>query len=606
MSRRHLISVCLAALLSALPLAAQVDVGGFNVRMGGNLNVGYTGDLSGLGGSDHGVAVGGDGTLSGYYYNPNFVSFTVNPYYDRSQSNSASSSITDSSGFVANASIFGGSHFPGFVSFNQTWNNSGTFGIPGVTGLTTVNNNRGLAIGWSELVPGLPSLTASFADSSGSSSLLGIGGETDTTQRTFTLRSNYRLSGFDLGAGFLHLTTDTTTPLFLGGGQAENSNGSSNSYQFFVGHSLPLHGHISGSFTRSDYSDNFSLGASNGTSDSADVYGSVVVGPLPITVSTDYTDNLYGSFEQSLLSSGQPLISTYLTPVSRSFNLNVATSYTLFHQVRVSGFMDHEEQYIAGQSFGLTQYGINANYNFARHLLKGLSVTAGVIESASQYGNSGVGLVSNVSYVRSFGGWDLQANYGYNQNTQTILAVYTTSSMLYIANLRRKLGQRFFWTVGAGGGKSGFEQQAGSGSRSEGFNTNLSWRGFTAAANYSQSEGASVLTPTGLVAVPVPIVSANQVVVYNGRSWGYSLGATPVRRMVITGSYSRAMSDTLSQSLTSNNQTELINGQLRYQFRKMYFNAGVTWIRQSVSSLNTPPVQLTSYFFGISRWLNVF
>jgi hypothetical protein len=606
MSLRSLIGVGLVALLSALPLAAQVEVGGFNVRMNGDINAGYTGDLSGLGGSDHGLGFGGNGTLSGFYYNPNFISFTVNPYYDRSQNNSTASSITDSSGYVANANIFEGSHFPGFVSFNQTWNSSGTFGIPGVTGLTTVNNNHGFAMGWSELVPGLPSLTASFSDSSGASSLLGNSAETDSTQRTFTVRSGYRLRGFDLNAGFLHLTTDVTSPTFVEGGLAENSSGSSNTFQFFVGHSLPLHGHIQGNYTRTDYNNNFSSGGSNGTSNSVDVYGSVVLGPLPVTTSLDYTDNLYGSFEQSLLSNGQPLISTFLTPVSRSFNLNVSTSYTLFNQVRVSGFVARQEQYITGQSFGVTQYGMNANYNFARHLLKGLTVTAGVVDSASKYGNGRVGLIGNLSYVRNFGGWEFQGNYGYNQTTQTMLAVYTTSSMLYTANVRHKLGQRLYWNIGAGGGKSGFEQQAGSGSRSEGFNTNLSWRGITAAANYSESNGTSVLTPTGLVAVPLPIVSANDLVVFNGRSWGYSLGATPVRRMVITGSYSRAISATLGESLVSNNQTELVTSQLRYQFRKMYFYSGVTWTRQSVSSLNTPPVDLRSYFFGISRWLSIF
>ena len=63
--------------------------------------------------SDHSLSLGGTGTLSGFYYNPNFLSFTVSPYLNQARDNSAFQSISDASGVNFSSSIFGGSHFPG-------------------------------------------------------------------------------------------------------------------------------------------------------------------------------------------------------------------------------------------------------------------------------------------------------------------------------------------------------------------------------------------------------------------------------------------------------------------------------------------------------------
>jgi predicted CXXCH cytochrome family protein len=55
-------------------------------------------------------------TLAGSFYNPNFLSFKVEPFYNQSRANSDFQSITGASGVTASSSIFGGSEFPGSVS----------------------------------------------------------------------------------------------------------------------------------------------------------------------------------------------------------------------------------------------------------------------------------------------------------------------------------------------------------------------------------------------------------------------------------------------------------------------------------------------------------
>jgi hypothetical protein len=61
--------------------------------------------------------VNGSATAAGYYYNPNFVSFNLSPYYGQSRANSDSQSISDSSGVNLSTGIFSGSHFPGQISY---------------------------------------------------------------------------------------------------------------------------------------------------------------------------------------------------------------------------------------------------------------------------------------------------------------------------------------------------------------------------------------------------------------------------------------------------------------------------------------------------------
>ena len=117
---------------------AQIELGDdVKMNMNGTLGFGYGGSYGAFGQSSRSLNFNGNGTLSGSYYNPNFLSFNVQPYYNRSQNNADTQSIFDESGVTASANIFSGSRFPGFISYGKNFNGSGEFGIPGIAGLTT-------------------------------------------------------------------------------------------------------------------------------------------------------------------------------------------------------------------------------------------------------------------------------------------------------------------------------------------------------------------------------------------------------------------------------------------------------------------------------------
>jgi hypothetical protein len=595
----------------ALPAAAQVKYGDLQMAMSGDLETGYDGSISSPGGSSHGLGLGGNGSLQGSFYNPNFLSFSAQPYYSRSQANADSASVFDTGGYNGNVNLFSGSHFPGSISFNQVWDATGIFGIPGEAGLTTRDSSRNFGVGWSELVPGLPTLSISYAHGSASSSLPGSDASNEVKTNSFGIHSGYRLAGWNLGAGFAHLTSDSNSTGILGGADTEVTNISTNTYSVNAGHSLPLSGGFGVGFSRSDYSSSYSgqtSGTSNGTTDTAYGDASIKVWRLPVTATAAYTDNLYGSFEQQVLSSGGTLEFNSLSPESRSLLMNVSTGYRVLPHVFVNGYVNRQELWLGGTAYGLTQLGANVNMNLGK-FFKGLTVTVGMNDTANKQGNAGAGLVANANYTRNVGHWELGANYNYNQNVETLLAIYQTSSMSYGGQIHRRFADGFSWSLSGGGGRTAFEQTAGNESHSENINSGVSWHRTTVSGNYSQSYGTSILTPNGLVPVPVPIIT-NNLVVFNGKSHGINFATSPQRNLTLALTYSKANSNTLapdgSASSASNNETQLYTGTLTYRLRKLNFNASAVQFRQSISAGGIPPSNVTTYFFGISRWFKAF
>jgi len=618
---RLAVVVSISLLFYAVPTVAQVEIDGVHLSAGGDLSAGYNGDFGSTGGSDHGLTLGGSGSLGGYYYNPNFASFSVSPYYGRSQANSASTSIQDSSGYNGVVNLFAGSYFPTGITFSQIWNSTGNFGIPGSTGLATDASSHSFGIGTNLLFPGLPSVLISYTQSSGTSSVYGSEGENAGSTRSFTVRSGYKLGGFTLGGSFAHLSSEESSNILVGsGGAPDVIDTDVNTFSVSAAHSLPLHGAFGINFGRSNYSYSGSeFGDSeNGVTDNAGVNASIKLGIFPINSTVTYTDNLFGSVLQQQLSNGTPVYQTTLSPESRSLLITANTSYVLARRIFITGYVSHQDQFIFGQSYGVTQFGANANYHFGRRF-KGLTVTLGVNDAANKEGNLGAGLVANVNYSNKLGGWYVWGNYNYDQNVQTLLVIYTISSMNYSVGARRRLPKGINWTVGAGSGHSGFGQQKGNSSQAASFSSSLNWHGYSLGGNYSMSNGTSVLTPQGLVTLTAPIVSANELVVYDAHSYGLGASANPVRNLLISASYSDARSTTVGQSVL-NNRNMLINGLCTYRFRKLSFIAGATRFRQSLglpsllSAVGPGPVapialnsgMVTTYYFGISRWFKAF
>jgi hypothetical protein len=563
--------------------------------------------------SGHSLGFSGRGTITGDYYNPDFFSYTLLPYYGRSQDNSDTQSITSASGYTGNLNIFKGSHFPGTVNFQQNWNQSGNYGVPGITGLTTVNNNHTFGIGWSELVPGLPTLLVGFGDGGGSSQLLGSPETTNSTMRNFNIASGYNIGRYNMTGGFIHLN-DNVVVNGLGNGETDTVNGASNQYHFLTQGPVPYrHSSTSFSFSRTQYSEDSEDGTNN-TKDVVNTTTDSLTGTVnldfpkaPVYVNTIYTDNLLGSIEQQMLSSGQVPLESFNSPESHSLSVTAGTYVNVLPRLMLGGFVERTEEFFDGENFGLTQVGVTANYSFL-HMLKGLTFYGGVTDSASQDGNTRVGFIGNVTYNRHVGRWAVGGFFLYNQNTETLLTIYTTSSLNYGGSVKRQITSNLGWLSVANILKSGFNQVSGDNSHAESFTTMLFWKKASISGFYCQSNGMAILTSTGLVNTTVPsqVLPPGAATIYSGRNYGVTINTFPIKHLVINGAWSKALANTTTPTLLSNSGGTNYYGYLGYDYRKLIFTAGVTKFNQFVSTSGEPPTMLTSFSFGVQRWFKGF
>jgi hypothetical protein len=606
---------CISILLLALPAVAQMQVGD-NTRMNlsGDLGFNYTGNIN-QGASGHNLGFVGDANLTGNYYSPNFLNFTLRPFYDRTQSNSVFGALTNTSGVNSNVNFFSGSHFPGSFSYNKNINSTGEFGVPGSEiGLASHGNNQGVGVSWSALLPDWPTLTATYAVGTGTSSIFGLQNQSTQKDRDFSLVSTYQLAGFRLMGGYTNRNVDASyTQLLNGSTEPVQTNTGNNNYQFNAQHSFPMSGSYSVGWNRSDYGYDYHDSNNTHSSGASDTLnGNLNFRPmdkLSLGVSANYNDSLLGSVPTTILNSGAPVTTTSLGTF-RGFLVSGDAFYQILQNLSLHGSVNHVEQEFLGKSYGATQFGGSANYNLNHKLLGSLSFSLGLVDTANKQGNTGVSLVGNLNFDRRINGWDLSGNYSYSQNVQTLLLVYTTSSMGWVANARRRVGNRSYFMAGYSGSHSGVTSVAGSMSSAERVSGTFTYHSYSANGFYSKSHGTAAFTPTGLVALPpgLPpiLLSPDEVIVYDSRAYGFNVSAMPIRRLSLSGGYADSTGDTVNPALSTFTKNNLINGVMQYRLRKIYLNGGYTRLRQSVGTPGSAPITVTSFYIGISRWFNFF
>lgn len=601
----------LGIVLLALPAVAQLEVKGFSNQLSGTLASGYTGSYGNQIGSDHSLSVGGTGTLSGFYYNPNFVSYNISPYLNQARDNSAYQSISNASGVNVDSSIFSGSNFPGSVNFAKAYNSEGNFGIPGVANYTTRGDSQTFGINWSEIVPGLPSFSAAFQMGSSDYSIYGANGNGTSDNHSLTLRSAYTLRGFALSAFFSDGGGHSETPQILESStQPETTSSSSYAYGFTASHPLPLHGGFSGTFSSSEFSSEFQGGSNSGTVDTYTATSTFQpTNKFTFGASANYSTNLSGSLSEAVLSAGGIAQPENLGQGTHALELTGNASYSILANLQGLAFADYREQYFLGQNYGAESYGGGITY---WRLLWGGNFNAAATLSDNRVTGSSqnaLGISSTVNYSRRFGdGWAFGTGAGYSQNVQTLLVTYTTSNYNYNGFVRRRF-KKFGWSGGAGGTRTLLTQLAGQSNTSESFNTSIFYSHWlTANGNYGKSDGTAIEGALGLLQnpVPQPLLPGSDLILFGGKSYSFGLSSSPMRRMSIGASYAKAITNSNLAGVVSSNDSKMINVVFNYQFRKMYLTGGYSNLVQGFSASGLPPENVSSFYIGVSRWFNFF
>ncbi len=592
----------------------QLSVGeNTKLNAGALFTFGYQGDYGDAIPSDHGLNFGVDGNVSGSYYNTNFISFTAHPYYNQSRADSDYQSITGASGVDASANFFTGSNFPGAVSYHYDANSTGTFGLAGQPNFTTHGTGKGFGINWSVLHPDWPTLSVGYSQGSGHGTIYGTDQESDSSTRLFNMHSNYEIAGFRLNGYFNHNSLDSKFPQFLTGEQASVFADESSGHDFGFGaqHSLPLHGSFYATYNRasatSDYLSN--QGQNAPTSDTSSYTDSTETAnasfhptqKLSLNVSQTYTDNLTGYVAQNLGSNGTVPPGLNLGSGSYSSTLGGGAMYNFTNFLSASATATYYEQHYFGQSY--TGEYLSGTVIYGKKLWNMFTFSASVVDSSNGQGTNALGFIGNVNFYHRVGRWSTSGQFSYAQNVQTLLITYTTSYYSYRADVGRRLPGGIQWASAFSGTHSGLTQDQGNSTHSESYSSSLSMRRLAVNGFFSQSSGVSLLGAGGLI-TPTPTPGLTDVILFNGSSYGGGLAVTPVKRMSISGTFSRGISDTIAAT-TSHNNTEIFNAQLQYHLRRIGLQAGYTRFTQGISAIGAP-VNSTTYFVGMTRWFDFF
>jgi hypothetical protein len=608
------LAIALAVLVMAQPAVAQQPQQALSVGENTKLNAGalFTFGYAGAYGdeipSNHGLNFGVDGKISGSYYNPSFLSFTATPYYNQSRADSSYQSLTGASGVNGTANFFTGSNYPGSVSYHYDANSTGTFGLAGQPDFTTYGKSQGFGINWSALLPDMPTLSVGYSQGDGHSTVYGTDQEANSSTRLFNVHSGYQIAGFRLTGYFDHNSLNSKFPEFLAG-QGEAAQESSG-YDFGGGaqHSLPLHGSFSASYNRatasSDYLSNGGQNANASTYTESTETMSASFHPatkLSLNVNQNYTNNLTGYEAQNLSSTGTAPPGFNLGSGSYSSTLGGGVTYLFTNFLSGSAQATYYNQHYFGKSY--TGEYMSGTLAYGKRLFDMFTFSGSVVDSSNGQGQNALGFIGNVNFFHRFGRWQTSGQFSYAQNVQTLLITYTSSYYSYGANLQRRLPGGMTWTAAFNGTHSGLTQNQGSNTHSEGYSTALSMRRVAVNGIFSKSSGLSLLGAGGLI-TPTPTPGLNNFLLFSGTSYGGGASVQPLKRMVISGSFSRAISNTLA-STASHNNTEIFNAQLQYHLRKIGLQAGYTRFTQGISAVGAP-ANSTTYFVGISRWFDFF
>ncbi len=589
--------------------APELSIGeNTKLSVGGLFTFGYTGDYGDVIPSEHGLTFGVDGRVAGYYYNPNFISFTATPYYNQSRDNSSYQSLTGATGVSSTVDLFNGSHFPGSVSYRYDRNSSGTFGLAGQPNFTTIGTGQGFGINWSALFPSLPTLSVGYSQGGGSGTIYGTSEQTTSNTKLFNVRSGYQIAGFRLNAFYDRNSLNSKFPQFLAGQSESLQDSSGNDVGFGVQHDLPLHGQFYANYDRLTADTNYFSDAGQSSNFSSYIDDIVNTGAsfhptekLTLNVIGNYTSNLNGYLSQNLVGTGTAEPGLSLGSGAHSSTIGGGATYQFTNDLSASSQATYYDQEYFGKTYTGTY--LSGTVNYGKRLLDMFTFSGSVIDSSNGQGTNALGFIGNVNFFHNIKGFQTSGVFSYAQNVQSLLVTYTTSYYSYSANTHRHLPAGLQWTAAFTGTHSGLTNYQGTSSRSEGYSTSLSSRKFTVTGNYTQLTGISLLGAGGFVPV-IATPGVNGFITFGGSSYGGGLSLTPVRRLVVAGSFNRAISNTLGQTISHNN-TEIYNAQLIYHLRRIGVQAGYTRFTQGISAVGAP-ANTTAYFVGVSRWFDFF
>jgi hypothetical protein len=596
-------------LLLAAPAGAQLKYGDFTSTLNGTVSSGYTADFGNLTASDHGWTAGGTANVGGSFYNPNFLTYGGSVYLNQSHANSDFQSISNSSGASFSSTVFGGSKFPGAISYSKGYDSEGNYGIPGVSDYVTHGNNDEFGVTWGMNLPNKPSLSAGYQLGNSNYSIYGSNDLGNSSFHSFNARSSYDFAGFSLTAFYDNGGSHSLIPQVISGQTNSEVQSDSSGFGAGISHRLPAEGAVSANVNCSTWNTGYEGATSTGSVDTADLFTSFhPAQKLTLTGSVEYSDNLAGQLIEAITSQGAAAPADLGNQTSYSLDSQATAAYMATEYLQTTVFIERRSQYFEGENYGSNSYGGSASFS---HRLRGGNISASVTfsgDQGTQNSPDSLGFSTSEHYSDEVAGWHIDESFSYAQNMETLLVSYLNSSYNFNGNVRRRFGKLAF-NAGGGGSRTALTDQPGTASSSQEYTTSLGYGSWiTASGSYSKSSGLALATGAGLISAPVPpsALPSDAFTFYGGDSYSASASSSPARGFTISSSYSRSNSNTTGSGISAVSQNEQYNAIIQYQVRKMGITSGFARLQQGFGGSTSPPEILSSFYAGITRWFNFF
>jgi len=615
----------LVLLATALPAFSQLTLGdNTSMNLSGNANFGYSHSSGTNLDTTSSTDLGFDATLTGFYYNPAFLSFRVNPYYNRSRTNSNSTSIFGAKGFTAGMNLFSGGHISGSFGYGTSFDNEQLLNVPGsVANYVARASSRSMELNGGLNFEGWPSLNVFWGTGSSSSTVFGTTMGGTSNARNFGLSSAYQLWGFSLSGGFTSIKSEQELPDLSSGTGALHVNTSQKTLRMGMTRQLWTSANLNTSFTRNTFIGESGPATQRGTYDTFSTF--VAMRPLPklnTSVFMNYTTNFGAYLFGNVLSAAgsgngtsgtttSTLIAVSGSDASNYLDYGTTAAYAFTSRLTATGqasvrrsaarnLVGDAKIATAGLSYGRPLFGGNIGVHGS--ISKSTSDAAG--RSQSRVGES-----TGVTAGRRLFGWDFNSGFRYQRSSSdnsTALSV-TQSGYGWHVNTTHRVTGAWRMQLGSSFNKNRIDQLAASESRSESYSAAFSGRKLGFAGSYSKTEGQSLQTINGLVEVDGGSVLPDiNLVTFNGSSYSVSTTYHPMARFNISGDYSHALYATAKTDASTSGLLSRYNVRAEYTLRRMGIRAGFSHLTQGFGATGGQPATTNAFSIGVSRSFDIF
>lgn len=606
--------------LAASYALAQLQVGeNTTLKLSGAAGFGWNGVYDGN--DVNGMSYGGSANLSGDYYDPRFLNWTINPFVNQSRVNSNYNSITSASGVNAQANFLSSSRTPVQFSYAFDRDASGTFNVPGSTGsYETVGKGQAIGISASYLPEDWPSIQGTFSHSGSDFEVVGNPGSGQSHATAFGLSSGYDLWGTNLFGMFNMNFLNTETPRFDEPGTLLKTDGHEYSLQFGANRRLNSWTNGSVNYGRSHVTSHYQGQQVDGTFNNVSTLLSAQPNRrLSLSFHMNYSSNLSTQVLASLLtgnSSQQP----GQGPQGFSFTSNYLTygataGYRFTPTLNASAFVSRQRQGEPGMP-DTESTTTGTNVTWSHRLLGGtlgaaygLGYSFAPIRVANQQEReqSFVGHSLSASYSRKVLGFRASASGSYNRSLTTWLVGYTQWNYVTSGSLSRTVGKSSI-TGSVSYNHAKVDGLSWSDSSSESYSLSISHRGLGLGGHYGRSNGMGLQVGNNILPNPSPGPLPQFLLLFKGQSYGGAISYTPRKRWVMSGSYTKLNYDSQSPSSNSRNTSEQFYFTSQYHFRQMWFTGGVSRITQGFGIGTGPvtPATIETVYFGVTRRFDFF